>query len=122
MSDTTVLILVFTDLIAGFLVWLYLKDYFNQFKWWQAALIKSFVYSIFLGIGAFGEGGGEPGFMLPAPILPAAVVSLSENKFYLFVQNALLPYIFWASALFTFYCIKQVFKHLRKIRRAKTIR
>jgi hypothetical protein len=122
MGDTTILILAFTDLIAGFFVWLYLKDYFNQFKWWQAALIKSCVYPLFLGIGAFGEGGGDPGFMLPAPILPAAVVSLSENKFYVFVQNALLPYIFWTSALFAFYCLRQVFRHLKETRQAKTIK
>jgi hypothetical protein len=116
MSDTSIVILVFVDLVAGLLIWLYLKGYFNQFCWWKAALIKSFVYSLFFGIGAFGEGGGEPGFMLPAPVLPAAIVSLTESKLYVFVQNALLPYGFWALMLFASYCIRQAVGQMKKSR------
>lgn len=116
MSDTTIIILVFTDLVAGFLIWLYLKDYFNQFSWWKAALIKSLVYSLFFGVGAFGEGGSDPGFVLPAPILPTAIVSLAEYDFNEFVQTALLPYGFWAVLLLAFYCIRQAVRYLRKRR------
>jgi hypothetical protein len=114
MNNTTIIILVFADLVAGFLIWLYVMGYLNQFSWWKAALIKSFVYALFFGIGAFGEGGGEPGFMLPAPILPAAIISLSESKLYDFIQNALLPYSFWVLVLFTFFYIRQAIRHLKK--------
>jgi hypothetical protein len=112
MSDTTIFILVFADLVTGFLIWLYLKEYFSQFIWWKAALIKSLIYSLFFGIGAFGEGGGEPGFMLPAPILPAAIVSIAESRLYVFIQNALLPYGFWTLVLFAFYCIRHGIRKL----------
>jgi hypothetical protein len=116
MSETTIVILVFADLVAGFLIWLYMRDYFNQFSWLKAALIKPLVYCLFFGIGAFGEGGGEPSFMLPAPILPAAIVSLVESDFHVFLQNALLPYGFWTLVLFAFYCIRQAVRHWRKPR------
>jgi hypothetical protein len=118
MSDTSLFILVLVDMVAGLLTWLYLKDYFNHFKWWKATLIKSFVYCLFFGIGALGEGGGEPGFVLPVPILPAAIVSLAESKFYVFVQNALLPYGFWVLVLFLFYIIRQAIRQLMKTRQA----
>jgi hypothetical protein len=114
MSDTIIVIVVFADLVAGFLIWLYLKNYFDKFSWWKAALIKSSVYCLFFGIGAFGEGGGEPGFTLPAPVLPAAIVAMNESKFQVFIQNALLPYGFWTLVLFAFYCIRQTVRHLRK--------
>ena len=122
MSETTIAILVLIDLVAGFLIWLYLKDYFSQFSWWKAALIKSLVYCLFFGIGAFGEGGGEPGFMLPAPILPAAIVSLTESKLHVFIQNALLPYVFWALVLFAFYSSRQAIRHLKKRRQLRNKR
>jgi hypothetical protein len=88
MSDSIIVILVFIDVVAGFLIWLYLNDRFNQISWWKAAVIKSLVYGLFFGIGALGEGGGEPGFLLPAPVLLAAIVSLTEQKWHLFVDNA----------------------------------
>jgi hypothetical protein len=120
MNDTITVILFFLDLVIGLLTWLYLNNYFNQFIWWKAALIKSLIYSLFFGIGALGEGGGDPGFMLPYPIAPAAIVALTESKFYVFVQNALLPYILWTTILFAYYCLKQVLRHLRKTRKTKT--
>lgn len=49
MSETIMLLLIAADLIAGFLTWLYAKDYFNRFAWRKAALLKSLVYSLFFG-------------------------------------------------------------------------
>lgn len=122
MSDRVYIFLILGDLMSGFLIWLYLKDYFNHFGKWEAALIKSLVYPLFFGIGAIGEGGGDPGFMLPAPILPAAIVALIENSFYEFLLNALLPYCFWASLLFLFYALREAIRHrksrIHKLKRA----
>jgi hypothetical protein len=112
MGDTAFFLLPIVDLTLGFFVWLYLKDYFNRFKWWKAALIKSLTYALFFGIGAIGEGGGEPGFMLPFPVAPAAIVALTESKFYVFIQNALIPYGFWIMVFFAIFCLKHIFKKL----------
>ena len=116
MSSTAIFILAFIDLTIGFLVWLYLKDYFNSFEWWKAAVIKSLVYSFFFGLGALGKGGGEPGFMLPYPIASAAIVALKESKFHVFVQNAAVPFAFWTIVLFALYCLKHVFVKFRKVK------
>lgn len=114
MNETTLFILIFGDLVAGFLVWLYLKDYFSQFSWWKSALLKSFVYSLFFGIGALGEGGGEPGFMLPAPILASIIVALMDQNLNSFLQNAVLAYGFWVVLLFAFYSACEALRRIRK--------
>jgi hypothetical protein len=119
MSDTTFGILFFADLVVGFLIWLYLTDYFNKFRWWKAALIKSSVYCLFFGIGFLGKGGDDPGFMLPCPILPAAIVSATENDLQEFVQNALVPYGFWTVVVFIFYSLRQALRYVTKSREGK---
>ena len=121
MSDTTISILALLDLFIGFLLWLYGNNYFDRFKWWKAALIKSFVYALFFGIGALGEGGGDPGFMLPYPVLPAAIVALTESKTYLFMQNALIPFGFWWLVFFIVYCLIYLLKQIRRGRRVDSL-
>ena len=49
MNDSVYIFLVLADISTGFLIWLYLKDYFNQFGGWKSAVIKSLVYPLFFG-------------------------------------------------------------------------
>lgn len=117
MSETIILLLVAADLITGFLIWLCARDYFNRFRWWKAALLKSLLYGLFLGAGLLGKGGGEPGFLLPAPILPAAIIAGKEGDFGLLLRNAGLPYGCWVLLLLLFYTLRQINRQ-KKVRRS----
>lgn len=103
------LLLIAADLIAGFLIWLYAKDYFNRFTWWKAALLKSLVYSLFFGLAFLGKGGGDPGFMLPAPVLPAAVFTGMEDDFSTALRNVIIPYVCWVLLLLLFFSLRHLF-------------
>lgn len=110
MGDSVILLLIFADLITGFLLWLFAKDYLNRFTWWKAALLKSLLYSLFFGVGLLGEGGSEPGFLLPAPILPAAIIAGKEGDFALVMRNAGLPYACWALLLFLLFALRHLIR------------
>ena len=58
----------------------------------EKCIIKSVVYCLFfLASVQLAKGGGDPGFMLPAPILTAGIDSLVAYDFSVFVRNALIP-------------------------------
>ncbi len=51
-------------------------------------------------------GGGDPGFALPAPIIPAFIFTDKSYRFY----NAILPFLFWWTLLFAFQLVRRLYK------------
>jgi hypothetical protein len=112
MTDTLFILLSLTSFAVGIGVRVFINKYLKQTSAWTKSILKTFVYAVFFGIGAVG-GGGEPGFALPAPILPSALFSDSEQ----FWSNAFYPFLFWLTVFFCYEMIKLLY--LRFVKRQK---
>lgn len=73
--------------------------------WWLRALTASFMYALFLGVGVLG-GGSDPGFSLPAPIIPTFAFSDVNARFY----SAIIPFFCWWALFFAIQVVKRLYK------------
>jgi len=111
MTDQLFILYSVTSLSIGFILALYLGLWLEKISWWKRVLIQSTSLALFLGIGIAG-GGGEPGFALPAPVIPVFFFSEGHGRLY----NAIYPFLFWWAAFFAFFLLKHIWKQRTDIK------
>lgn len=112
MTDQAFILYSIASLCIGFVLALYLGYWLGNIIWWKRTLIQSIALATFLGIGAVG-GGGEPGFALPAPVVPAFFFSEGPWRLY----NAVYPFLFWWAVFLSFFVIKHFWENRKSINR-----
>ena len=103
MRDQVMTLTILAVLLTGVIFRYWLKPKIKGVNRWLSCLIRSLFYSLFFGIGALGAGGGEPGFILPAPTLAAAILD-SRNL----ISNAIIPLLFWWAVFLIILILKEV--------------
>lgn len=107
MTDQVLILSSLASLCIGFVLALYLGVWLGNISWWKKALLKSMALALFLGIGIVG-GGGEVGFALPMPVIPAFFAENVEWRLY----SAVYPFLIW----WTLFLGLVIIRHFWKLR------
>ncbi|MEI6090903.1 MAG: hypothetical protein WCR42_10655 [bacterium] len=85
----------------------------RQIRKWTKALnnlpklaLRSFIYALLFGLGAFG-GGGDPGFAFPCPIIVVGIFDIIKMMPLKMVLNGcIIPLVFWWIVFFIIMLIR----------------
>jgi hypothetical protein len=106
MTDQFLIISCLASLLIGIgAAFLFAFGLIKVQSWWLRALIASFVYALFLGFGVLGSG-GDPGFALPAPVIPTFIFSDENVRF----SSAVIPFFCWWTLFFAIQVVKRLYK------------
>jgi hypothetical protein len=114
MSKLTFVYICFAIPLVALVLSIYLDGWIRKLSWLKRSLIKSFFYASFLGIGVIGGSDSDPGFALPGPIIPVALVTEREN----WAGNVAIPFCFFWTIFFLCLGMSKLFASIRKRRTA----
>lgn len=68
--------------------------------------LRSFIYALLFGLGAFG-GGGEPGFAFPCPVIVVGIFDIIKlMPLKIVVNGSIIPLAFWWIVFFIIMLIR----------------